>query len=169
MLQHDVAWWNSDSLMAACVYSGCSDHILASRCHSSLVPNVFMLTLSSGIGLQRSYWKWFHSIFKEEGIYPFDCYLLTKYSLFQFSKKVPLKLNYSRVIGKGLLGELITVIQKRRFRSSTPFSRSHTCPWRPASEGTGKVTYLLNFDIWFLLRRCVFINTDLFVLGTTNN
>ena len=51
MLQHDVVWWNSASLMAACVYSGCSDHILASRCHSSLVPNVFMLTLSAGIGL----------------------------------------------------------------------------------------------------------------------
>ena len=128
MLQHDVVWWNSASLMAACVYSGCSDHILASRCHSSLVPNVFMLTLSAGIGLQRSYWKWLHSIFKEESIYPFECYLLAKYSLFQFSKKVPLKLNYSRVIGKGFLGELITVIEKGRFHSSTPFTKKSYLP-----------------------------------------
>lgn len=57
MLEHDVVRWNSASLMAACVYSGYSDPISASRCHSSLVPNVFMLTLSVGIGLQRSDWK----------------------------------------------------------------------------------------------------------------
>lgn len=78
ILERDVIWWNSASLMAACVYSGSSDPISASRCHSSLVPNVFMLPLSAGIGLQRSDWKWFHSIFKEKRIYPFDCYLLAK-------------------------------------------------------------------------------------------
>ena len=87
MLQHDVVWWNSASLMAACVYSGCSDHILASRCHSSLVLNVFMFTLSAGIGLQRSYWKWFHSIFKEERIIPLNNTCLQSTACFSFLKK----------------------------------------------------------------------------------
>lgn len=68
---NQLPWWRSR-------FSGylLPDHILASRCHSSLVPPVFMLPLSAGIGLQRSYWEWFHSIFKEKRVYPFDCYLL---------------------------------------------------------------------------------------------
>ena len=128
MLQHAVVWWNSASLMAACVYSGCSDHILASRCHSSLVLNVFMLTLSAGIGLQRSYLEVISLHFQRGKNYPFECYLLAKYSLFQFSKKVPLRLNYSRVIGKRFLGELITVTEKGRFHSSTPFTKESYLP-----------------------------------------
>ena len=52
--------------------------------------------------------------------------LACKVQLVQFSKKVPLKLNYSRVIGKGFLGKLITVTEKGRFHSSTPFTKKES-------------------------------------------
>lgn len=76
--------------------------------------------------------------------------------------KVPLKLNYSRVIAKGFLGEHITVTENRNFTFLLLFEEVIL-----TSKGTGKVLYLLNCNISFLLRRCIFINTDLFLALTT--
>lgn len=105
------------------------------------------------------------TVFKKKGIYPFDCYLLANQSLLQCSR-VPLKLNYSRD-GERMQGELVTVPEKR-LHFFIPFLKSHTCPRRLTSGGPGKGINLLNCNIWFPLRKCVLINTDLFP-GTINS
>lgn len=142
--------------------------VMATSQHADAIPLWCLMCLCShyqqALGCKDQIGSDF-TVFKEKRIYPFDCYLLAKQSLLQCSR-VPLKLNYS-IDGRGCLGELITVPEKR-LHFFIPFLKSHTCPGRLPSGGPGKVLYLLNCNIWFPLRRRVLINTDLFP-GTINS
>lgn len=79
--------------------------VMATSQHADAIPLWCLMCLCShyqqALGCKDQIGSDF-TVFKEKRIYPFDCYLLAKQSLLQYSR-VPLKLNYS-IDGERMLG-----------------------------------------------------------------